>query len=158
MADRLPGGGRVVLPFGDYAFYPSGMEVGGLCWYRLLPGYEGTDPISLAKAVVQVGDLLDDLDCRAACPDRLRPGRGGGPRRRACSSRRRPAVVCTDTPRGPCGPAAPALLDAGRPRVLLLRRKPGRRRQATRRWPRCSAPRLGAEYLGPHRSRNAGGT
>lgn len=54
--------GRVVAPFGDYAFYPSGMEIGGLCWYRLLPGYAGTDPVSLAKAVVQVCDLLDDLD------------------------------------------------------------------------------------------------
>jgi pimeloyl-ACP methyl ester carboxylesterase len=37
------------------------MEVGGICWYRVLPGFAGTDPISLAKAVVQVGDLLDDL-------------------------------------------------------------------------------------------------
>jgi pimeloyl-ACP methyl ester carboxylesterase len=54
--------GRVVFPFGGYAFYPSGMEVGGVCWYRVLPGYEGTDPISLATAVVQVCDLLDDLD------------------------------------------------------------------------------------------------
>lgn len=53
--------GRVVAPLGDYAFYPSGMAIGGLCWYRLLPGFAGTDPISLAKAVVQVGDLLDDL-------------------------------------------------------------------------------------------------
>jgi pimeloyl-ACP methyl ester carboxylesterase len=51
--------GRTVAPFGDYAYYPSGMAIGGICWYRLLPGYAGTDPISLAKAVVQVCDLLD---------------------------------------------------------------------------------------------------
>lgn len=51
--------GRTVVPFGDYAFYPSGMAIGGLCWYRLLPGFAGTDPVSLAKAVVQVCDLLD---------------------------------------------------------------------------------------------------
>ena len=56
------GVGRVVAPYGDYASYPSGMEVGGICWYRVLPGFAGTDPISLAKAVVQVCDLLDDLD------------------------------------------------------------------------------------------------
>jgi pimeloyl-ACP methyl ester carboxylesterase len=54
--------GRVVAPYGDYAFYPSGMEVGGICWYRALPGSLGTDPISLTRAVVQAGDLLDDLD------------------------------------------------------------------------------------------------
>jgi pimeloyl-ACP methyl ester carboxylesterase len=54
--------GRVVAPFGDYAYTANGMEVAGICWYRILPGYAGTDRISLAKAVVQVGDLLDDLD------------------------------------------------------------------------------------------------
>jgi pimeloyl-ACP methyl ester carboxylesterase len=54
--------GRVVAPFGDYAFYPSGMEVGGICWYRGVPGTGTADPISLTKAVVQAGDLLDDLD------------------------------------------------------------------------------------------------
>lgn len=53
--------GRTVAPVGDYAYYPSGMAIGGICWYRLLPGYSGTDPISLTKAVVQVCDLLDDL-------------------------------------------------------------------------------------------------
>jgi pimeloyl-ACP methyl ester carboxylesterase len=56
------GVGQVVAPYGDYASYPSGMEVGGICWYRVLPGFAGTDPISLATAVVQVCDLLDDLD------------------------------------------------------------------------------------------------
>lgn len=54
--------GRVVAPFGDYAFYPSGMEVGGICWYREVPGTGTADPISLTKAVVQACDLLDDLD------------------------------------------------------------------------------------------------
>jgi pimeloyl-ACP methyl ester carboxylesterase len=53
--------GRVVAPFGDYAFYPSGMEVGGICWYRAVPGSTSADPISLTKAVVQATDLLDDL-------------------------------------------------------------------------------------------------
>jgi pimeloyl-ACP methyl ester carboxylesterase len=59
---RRAGVGRVVAPYGGYAYYPSGMEVGGVCWYRVLPGFSGTDPISLATAVVQVGDVLDDLD------------------------------------------------------------------------------------------------
>ncbi len=54
--------GRVVAPFGDYAYTANGMEVAGICWYRILPGFAGTDRISLAKAVVQVCDLLDDLD------------------------------------------------------------------------------------------------
>jgi pimeloyl-ACP methyl ester carboxylesterase len=53
--------GRVVAPFGDYAFYPSGMEVGGICWYRAVPSSTAADPISLTKAVVQATDLLDDL-------------------------------------------------------------------------------------------------
>ncbi len=56
------GAGRVVAPFGDYAYTANGMEVAGICWYRILPGFAGTDPISLAKAVVQLCDLLDDLD------------------------------------------------------------------------------------------------
>ena len=59
---RRAGAGRVVVPYGGYAYYPSGMEVGGVCWYRVLPGFSGTDPISLATAVVQVADVLDDLD------------------------------------------------------------------------------------------------
>jgi len=58
---RQAGAGRVVAPVGNYAAYPSGMEIGGTCWYRILPGYAGTDPISLATAVVQLVDLLDDL-------------------------------------------------------------------------------------------------
>jgi pimeloyl-ACP methyl ester carboxylesterase len=53
--------GRTVVPTGEYAFYPSGMTVGGTCWYRILPGFDGTDPISLTTAVVEVADLLDDL-------------------------------------------------------------------------------------------------
>lgn len=61
VAQASAGVGRVVTPYGDYAYYPSGMEIGGICWYRVLPGFAGTDPISLAKAVVQVCDLLDDL-------------------------------------------------------------------------------------------------
>lgn len=53
--------GPLAVPFGDYSITPSGMEVGGLCWYRDLPGNAGTDPLTLARAVVQVGDLLSDL-------------------------------------------------------------------------------------------------
>jgi pimeloyl-ACP methyl ester carboxylesterase len=53
--------GRAAIPTGEYAFYPSGMSIGGTCWYRMLPGFEGTDPISLTTAVVEVADLLDDL-------------------------------------------------------------------------------------------------
>jgi pimeloyl-ACP methyl ester carboxylesterase len=54
--------GRVVAPIGDYAYTANGMEVAGICWYRILPGFDGTDRISLTKAVVQVCDLLDDLE------------------------------------------------------------------------------------------------
>ena len=54
--------GRVVVPFGDYGFTASGMELAGICWYRTVPGFAGPDPLSLARAVVQVGDLLEDLD------------------------------------------------------------------------------------------------
>ena len=61
MAQSSGAVGRVVAPFGDYAFYPSGMEVGGICWYRAVPGSTAADPISLTKAVVQATDLLDDL-------------------------------------------------------------------------------------------------
>ncbi|HEY2564185.1 MAG TPA: alpha/beta hydrolase [Acidimicrobiales bacterium] len=61
VAQATAGVGRVLAPYGDYGYYPSGMELGGICWYRVLPGFAGTDPVSLAKAVVQVCDLLDDL-------------------------------------------------------------------------------------------------
>ena len=53
--------GSLVVPFGDYATTPSGMEVGGPCWYRSLPGGAGTDPLTLTRAVVQVSDLLEDV-------------------------------------------------------------------------------------------------
>jgi pimeloyl-ACP methyl ester carboxylesterase len=53
--------GRLAVPTGEYAFYPSGMSIGGTCWYRILPGFEGTDPISLTTAVVEVADLIADL-------------------------------------------------------------------------------------------------
>jgi hypothetical protein len=52
---------RLVVPTGAYAFYPSGMSIGGTCWYRILPGFGGTDPISLTTAVVEVADLLAEL-------------------------------------------------------------------------------------------------
>jgi pimeloyl-ACP methyl ester carboxylesterase len=53
--------GRAAVPTGEYAFYPSGMSIGGTCWYRILPGFPGTDPISLTTAVVEVADLVGDL-------------------------------------------------------------------------------------------------
>ena len=52
--------GRVIGPYGDCAFYPSGMDIGGLCWYRVLPDERGADPVTVAKAVVQVADLMAD--------------------------------------------------------------------------------------------------
>jgi len=67
---------RLVAPWGDYAVYPSGMEIGGVTWYRLLRASTGTDAISLAKAVVQVADLLDDL--AEACPRPALVGWGQG--------------------------------------------------------------------------------
>ncbi len=62
LAEACGAVGRVVAPFGDYGFTASGMELAGICWYRTVPGFAGPDPLSLARAVVQVGDLLDDLD------------------------------------------------------------------------------------------------
>jgi pimeloyl-ACP methyl ester carboxylesterase len=53
--------GSIVVPFGDYATTSSGMEVGGPCWYRSLPGDAGTDPLTLTRAVVQVADLLAEV-------------------------------------------------------------------------------------------------
>ncbi len=53
--------GPVVVPFGNYATTASGMEVGGPCWYRSLPGDAGTDPLTLTRAVVQLADLLADV-------------------------------------------------------------------------------------------------
>lgn len=52
---------RVVAPYGDYGFTASGMELAGICWYRTVPGFISPDPLTLARAVVQVGDLLEDL-------------------------------------------------------------------------------------------------
>ncbi len=52
--------GPLVVPFGNYATTSSGMEVGGPCWYRSLPGGAGTDPLTLTRAVVQVSDLIAD--------------------------------------------------------------------------------------------------
>lgn len=53
--------GRMVVPFGDYGFTASGMELAGICWYRTVPGFVAPDPLTVARAVVQVGDLMDDL-------------------------------------------------------------------------------------------------
>ncbi|HMD46128.1 MAG TPA: hypothetical protein VKG43_08220 [Acidimicrobiales bacterium] len=67
---------RVVGAFGDYGVLRSGMELGGLAWYRALPGYAGTDPISLAKAVLQVTDLLDGLADSMPAPELVGWGQG----------------------------------------------------------------------------------
>ncbi len=120
VADRWPEPSRVVLPFGDYAYYPSGMEIGGLCWYRVLPGFEGTDPISLTKAVVQVGDLLDDLDLDR--PVITGSGQGAVVALGAgLLAGRGTSVVCVDAPVAHAALLPASLLDSDRPvRILLL--------------------------------------
>jgi pimeloyl-ACP methyl ester carboxylesterase len=112
--------GRVVAPVGDYAYTASGMEVAGGCWYRVLPGFAGTDPISLTKAVVQVGDLLDDL----ALEDPALIGWGQGAVVALGAGLLRPgtvgSVVCVDAPLAHLGhlPAA-ALAQDAYPRLLV---------------------------------------
>jgi pimeloyl-ACP methyl ester carboxylesterase len=114
------GVGKVVAPYGQYAYYPSGMEVGGICWYRVLPGFTGTDPISLATAVVQVCDLLDDLDLDrsvligwgqgavvALGAGLLQPGRVG-------------SVVSVDAPAGHVALLPSRALSANLPPPMLL--------------------------------------
>ncbi len=114
--------GRVLVPFGNYASYPSGMEVGGICWYRLLPGYAGTDPISLATAVVQVCDLLDDQGLSGALLVGFGQGAvvalGAGLLR----ARRVRAVVCADLHEAHVDLLPDAVWEAGdAPPVLLAR-------------------------------------
>jgi pimeloyl-ACP methyl ester carboxylesterase len=100
VARSSAGVGRVLAPYGDYAYYPSGMEVGGICWYRVLPGFAGTDPISLAKAVVQVCDLLDDVQLHR--PVLIGWGQGGVVAVGAGLLRAGQvgSVVCVDAPSG----------------------------------------------------------
>jgi pimeloyl-ACP methyl ester carboxylesterase len=113
--------GRVVAPFGDYAYTANGMEVAGVCWYRILPGFAGTDPISLVKAVVQVGDLLDDLNLEH--PVLIGWGQGGVVALGAglLAAGMVESVVCVDVP-----PAHVELLPAAAwatiapPRLLLV--------------------------------------
>lgn len=81
--------GRTVVPSGLYGYYPSGMSIGGTSWYRILPGFEGTDPISLTTAVVQVCDLLDDL----ALDDAVLAGWGQGAVVALVAAAQRPGVV-----------------------------------------------------------------
>ncbi len=114
--------GRVLVPFGNYASYPSGMEVGGICWYRLLPGYAGTDPISLATAVVQVCDLLDDQGLSGALLVGFGQGAvvalGAGLLR----ARRVRAIVCADLHVAHVDLLPGAVWEAGdAPPVLLAR-------------------------------------
>ncbi|HEY7916477.1 MAG TPA: alpha/beta hydrolase [Acidimicrobiales bacterium] len=118
--------GRVVAPVGDYAYTASGMEVAGVCWYRILPGFAGTDPISLAKAVVQVCDLLDDLALEQ--PAIIGCGQGGVVALGAGLLRAGTvgSIACVDAIPEHVGllPAA-ALAAATRPRVLLGVTDPG---------------------------------
>lgn len=120
VAMSTAGVGRVVAPYGDYASYPSGMEMGGLCWYRHLPGFAGTDPISLTKAVVQVCDLLDDLELAQPLLVGWRQGGvvavGAGLLRGADVG----SVVCVDAPPGHLELLPARALAAGvRPPILL---------------------------------------
>jgi pimeloyl-ACP methyl ester carboxylesterase len=114
------GVGRVVAPYGHYAYYPSGMEVGGICWYRVLPGFTGTDPISLATAVVQVCDLLDDLDLDR--PVLIGWGQGGVAALGAglLQAGRVGSVVSVDAPAGHVALLPARALDADHPPPLLL--------------------------------------
>jgi pimeloyl-ACP methyl ester carboxylesterase len=120
MAQSSGAVGRVVAPFGDYAFYPSGMEVGGTCWYRAVPGSTAADPISLTKAVVQATDLLDDVGLDrpaligwsqggvvALGAALLRPGHVG-------------SVVCVDAAAAHLELLPPAALATDRPPPILL--------------------------------------
>jgi pimeloyl-ACP methyl ester carboxylesterase len=118
--------GRVVAPFGDYAFYPSGMEVGGICWYRAVPGTDTADPISLTKAVVQACDLLDDLDLER--PALIGWGQGGVVALGAglLRSGQVGSVIAVDVPSAHLGLLPPAALAAaGVPPVLLAASRPG---------------------------------
>ncbi len=114
--------GRVVAPFGDYGFTASGMELAGICWYRTVPGYGPADPLTLAKAVVQVADLLDELDLDG--PAIL--GRGEGAVVALGAALLRPdrvvSVVCVDTPPSHVEALPAALRSPGRgaPPVLLM--------------------------------------
>jgi pimeloyl-ACP methyl ester carboxylesterase len=114
--------GRVLVPFGNYASYPSGMEVGGICWYRLLPGYAGTDPISLATAVVQVCDLLDDQELSGALLVGFGQGAvvalGAGLLRAG----RVRALVCADLHEAHLDLLPAAVWEAGDPPPVLLAR------------------------------------
>ena len=118
VARRRPGG-RAVR---GLRLHPSGMEIGG---HLLVPGAAGirrrTDPISLAKAVVQVGDLLDDLDLDR--PVLTGSGQGGVVALGAGLLARRTgtSVVCVDAPAAHAD-LLPAALLAPDPdaRILLL--------------------------------------
>ena len=121
VARAVAGLKRVVAPFGDYAYTASGMEVAGTCWYRILPGYAGTDPISLTKAVVQVCDLLDDL--ALGRPALIGCGQGGVVALGAGLLRADEVgpVVCIDAPPAHVQLLPPAVLAGpSHPPVLLV--------------------------------------
>jgi pimeloyl-ACP methyl ester carboxylesterase len=125
MAQSSGGVGRVVAPFGDYAFYPSGMEVGGICWYRAVPGSTAADPISLTKAVVQATDLVDDLGLQR--PALIGWGQGGVVALGAALLRAGQVgpVICIDAVTAHFELLPPtALAASGAPRVLLVASQP----------------------------------
>ena len=111
---------RVAVPTGEYAFYPSGMSIGGTCWYRILPGFEGTDPISLTTAVVEVADLLGDL----ALDQPVLIGWGQGAVVALAAGVWRGdsvgAVVCIDARLAHISLLPPAVLDTAHPPPVLL--------------------------------------
>lgn len=111
---------RMVVPFGDYGFTSSGMELAGICWYRTVPGYAGPDPLSLARAVVQVGDLLDDVDLDA--PTLVGWGQGAVVALGAGLLRgdRVSSVVGVDTPAAHVAGLPPRVLAPDRPPPVLL--------------------------------------
>jgi pimeloyl-ACP methyl ester carboxylesterase len=112
--------GRAVVPTGLYAYHPSGMEVGGTTWYRMLPGFEGTDPISMTTAILQLCDLLDDVELEQP----VLVGWGQGALVALAAGMLRPdavgSVACCDTPIAHVRLLPTAVLDApARPNLLL---------------------------------------
>jgi len=116
---------RIVVPYGDYGILRSGMELGGMAWYRHLPGYAGTDPISLAKAVIQVSDVIDDLAPGMPAPSLVGFGQGAvvAAGVGCLFGDKVAAVACFDAvpehldalPDGPAGSAPPVLVGATGP-------------------------------------------
>jgi pimeloyl-ACP methyl ester carboxylesterase len=104
------------------------MSIGGTCWYRILPGFEGTDPISLTTAVVQVADLLADV----ALDRPVLLGWGQGAVVALAAALWRPgsvqSLVCVDASRAHVDLLPRAVLDAPSTLPVLLAATDGPRR------------------------------